>query len=149
LRQGIPGGGKASRRAYKPKRPKKFPAAYICVYRRERLGTDALDVCLKNLSKGELPMPRGDKSKYKQECKADHIAGSYESRGVAQAESESDRGTVNKDDGAAKKSGSGRGKSAGRPEIRRAFVRKQVSHGEKNRSARKRHAAEAAHSYKI
>jgi hypothetical protein len=24
-------------------------------------------------------MPRGDKSKYKQECKADHIAGSYES----------------------------------------------------------------------
>ena len=76
-------------------------------------------------------MPRGDKSKYKQECKADHIAGSYESRGVAQAESESDRGTVNKDDGAAKKSGSGRGKSAGRPEIRRAFVRKQVSYGEK------------------
>jgi hypothetical protein len=37
-------------------------------------------------------MPRGDKSKYKQECKADHIAGSYESRGVAQAESEADPG---------------------------------------------------------
>ena len=35
-------------------------------------------------------MPRGDKSKYKQKCKADHIAGSYESRGVAQAESEAD-----------------------------------------------------------
>ena len=52
-------------------------------------------------------MPRGDKSKYKQECKADHIAGSYESRGVAQAESEADRGTVNKDDGAAKNPGPG------------------------------------------
>jgi len=35
-------------------------------------------------------MPRGDKSKYtdKQERKADHIAESYENRGVPQAEAE-------------------------------------------------------------
>jgi hypothetical protein len=37
-------------------------------------------------------MPRGDKTKYKQECIADHIAGSYESRGVPQAESEAGLG---------------------------------------------------------
>jgi hypothetical protein len=89
-------------------------------------------------------MPRGDKSKYKQECKADHIAGSYESRGVAQAESEADRGTVNKDDGAAKKSGSGRGKSTGRS-VARSFESKSAT-AKKTASARRRHAAEAAHS---
>jgi hypothetical protein len=78
----------------------------------------------KNLSKGELPMPRGDKSKYKQECKADHIAG--RSRGVAQAESEADRGTANKDDGAAIKSGSGRGNSTGRS-VARSFESKSAT----------------------
>jgi hypothetical protein len=83
-------------------------------------------------------MPRGDKSKYKQECKADHIAG--RSRGVAQAESEADRGTVNKDDGAAIKSGSGRGKS-----VARSFESKSAT-AKKTASARRRHAAEAAHS---
>jgi len=47
-------------------------------------------------------MPRGDKSKYtdKQERKADHIAESYESRGVPEKEAERRAwATVNKDDG--------------------------------------------------
>jgi plasmid stabilization system protein ParE len=58
-------------------------------------------------------MPRGDKSKYtdKQERKADHIAESYESRGVPDAEAEHRAwATVNKESGGGKKSGSGRGK---------------------------------------
>ena len=57
-------------------------------------------------------MPRGDKSKYtgKQECKADHIAESYESRGVPEKEAERRAwATVNKESGGGKKSGSGRG----------------------------------------
>ncbi|MBB3948765.1 type II toxin-antitoxin system RelE/ParE family toxin [Aureimonas jatrophae] len=57
-------------------------------------------------------MPRGDKSKYtdKQERKADHIAESYESRGVPEAEAERRAwATVNKEDGGGNKSGSGRG----------------------------------------
>jgi plasmid stabilization system protein ParE len=63
-------------------------------------------------------MPRGDKSKYtgKQERKADHIAASYESRGVPEQEAERRAwATVNKDDGGGKKSGSGRGAHTGRP----------------------------------
>ena len=58
-------------------------------------------------------MPRGDKSKYtdKQERKADHIAESYESRGVPEDEAERRAwATVNKESGGGKKSGSGRGK---------------------------------------
>jgi len=56
-------------------------------------------------------MPRGDKSKYtdKQERKADHIAESYESRGVSEGEAERRAwATVNKESGGGKKSGSGR-----------------------------------------
>ena len=64
-------------------------------------------------------MPRGDKSKYteKQERKADHIAESYESRGVPAKEAERRAwATVNKDDGGGKKEGgSGRGKVTGHP----------------------------------
>ena len=64
-------------------------------------------------------MPRGDKSKYtdKQERKADHIAESYEDRGVSEKEAERRAwATVNKDDGGGKKAGgSGRGKDTGRP----------------------------------
>ena len=91
-------------------------------------------------------MPRGDKSKYKQECKADHIAGSYGSRGVAQAESEADRGTVNKDDGAAKNPGPG-GVSplVVLRSVARSFESKSAT-AKKTASARRRHAAEAAHS---
>jgi plasmid stabilization system protein ParE len=57
-------------------------------------------------------MPRGDKSKYtdKQERKADHIADSYESRGVSEKEAERRAwATVNKESGGGNKSGSGRG----------------------------------------
>ncbi|MBV8474799.1 MAG: plasmid stabilization protein [Hyphomicrobiales bacterium] len=64
-------------------------------------------------------MPRGDKSKYtdKQERKADHIAESYESRGVPDEEAERRAwATVNKDDGGGKREGgSGRGKATGHP----------------------------------
>jgi plasmid stabilization system protein ParE len=58
-------------------------------------------------------MPRGDKSKYtdRQERKADHIADSYESRGVSDKEAERRAwATVNKESGGGNKSGSGRGK---------------------------------------
>ena len=64
-------------------------------------------------------MPRGDKSKYtdKQERKADHIAESYEERGVPDEEAERRAwATVNKDDGGGKgPGGSGQGKSTGHP----------------------------------
>ena len=63
-------------------------------------------------------MPRGDKSKYtdKQERKADHIAHSYEERGVSDKEAERRAwATVNKDDGGGRKSGSGRGEHTGHP----------------------------------
>lgn len=64
-------------------------------------------------------MSQGDKSKYtdKQKRKAEHIADSYESRGVPEAEAEARAwATVNKDDGGGKKpGGSGRGKSTGHP----------------------------------
>ena len=64
-------------------------------------------------------MPQGDKSKYtdKQDRKADHIAESYEKKGVSKKEAESRAwATVNKDDGGGKKpGGSGRGKSKGHP----------------------------------
>src|SRR5262245_4927493 len=67
-------------------------------------------------------MPRGDKSKYtdKQERKADHIAESYEPRGVPEKEAESRAwATVNKESGGGKKSGSGRGKSESRTSSRK------------------------------
>jgi len=57
-------------------------------------------------------MPRGDKSKYtdKQKRKAEHIAESYESRGVSEEEAERRAwATVNKESGGGNKSGSGRG----------------------------------------
>jgi plasmid stabilization system protein ParE len=66
-----------------------------------------------------VDVPQGDKSKYtaKQDRKADHIAESYEKKGVAKKEAESRAwATVNKDDGGGKKAGgSGRGKSTGHP----------------------------------
>ena len=64
-------------------------------------------------------MPGGDKSKYtdKQERKADHIAESYEERGVPEKEAERRaRAPVDKDDGGRKQAGgSGRGKDTGYP----------------------------------
>ena len=68
-------------------------------------------------------MPRGGKSKYtdKQERKADHIAESYESRGVPEKEAERRAwATVNKDDlGGKKPGGSGRGKTTRHPAAHR------------------------------
>jgi plasmid stabilization system protein ParE len=58
-------------------------------------------------------MPRGDKSTYtdKQRRQADHIADSYEERGVPDDEAERRAwATVNKETGGGKQSGSGRGK---------------------------------------
>ena len=59
-------------------------------------------------------MPQGDKSKYtdKQDRKAEHIAESYEQRGVGEQEAEARAwATVNKQDGGGKKpGGSGRAK---------------------------------------
>ena len=63
-------------------------------------------------------MPRGDKSKYtdKQERKADHIAESYEGKGVPEAEAERRAwATVNKDDGGGEAGGSGKGAHTGHP----------------------------------
>lgn len=64
-------------------------------------------------------MPQGDKSKYtdKQKRKAEHIAESYEARGVPEAQAEARAwATVNKDDGGGKHpGGSGRGKATGHP----------------------------------
>lgn len=59
-------------------------------------------------------MPTGDKDKYtdKQKRQADHIAESYEERGIEEDEAERRAwATVNKDSGGGKKSGSGRGKN--------------------------------------
>ncbi len=62
-------------------------------------------------------MAQGDKAKYtdKQKRKAEHIADSYEARGVPEPEAEARAwATVNKDDGGGKKpGGSGRGKATG------------------------------------
>ncbi|MGH7043899.1 MAG: plasmid stabilization protein [Acetobacteraceae bacterium] len=64
-------------------------------------------------------MPRGDKGKYtdEQERKAEHIAESYEHRGVPDAEAERRAwATINKDDGGGKlPGGSGRGTETGHP----------------------------------
>ena len=68
-------------------------------------------------------MARGDKSKYtdKQDRKAEHIAESYEQRGVSEKEAERRAwATVNKDDGGGKKpGGSGRGNDTGHPAAHR------------------------------
>src|SRR5579871_2327025 len=97
-------------------------------------------------------MPRGDKSKYtdKQERKADHIAESYEDRGVPEDEAERRAwATVNKESGGGNKSGSGRGKPdthvsssrggrahmSGSPEQRSAAARKGWVTRRKNRAA--------------
>lgn len=63
-------------------------------------------------------MSRGDKDKYteKQKRKAEHIAESYEERGVEPDEAKQRAwATVNKDDGGGNKSGSGRGTHTGNP----------------------------------
>jgi plasmid stabilization system protein ParE len=106
-------------------------------------------------------MPRGDKSKYsdKQERKADHIAESYEGRGVPAKEAERRAwATVNKDDGGGKRAGgSGQGKSTGHPAAHRggeiggkaAAMRPKASRSasaKKAAATRKRNAEEHARS---
>jgi plasmid stabilization system protein ParE len=86
---------------------------------RPLFGTHVAELRLPEIDhSGETPMPRGDKSKYtdKQERKADHIAQSYERRGVPEDEAERRAwATVNMDDGGGKQSGSGRGTHTGHP----------------------------------
>jgi plasmid stabilization system protein ParE len=104
---------------------------------------------------GRVVMPRGDKSKYtgKQERKADHIAESYESRGLPEKEAERIAwATVNKESGGGKKSGSGRGRpeshassrkgdrlgsqaSARRPAAERSTVAKKAAATRKRRAS--------------
>jgi hypothetical protein len=65
-------------------------------------------------AKGDLIMPRGDKSKYtsKQKRQAEHIEEGYEKRGTSGKEAARRAwATVNKETHGGKKSGSGRGKS--------------------------------------
>ena len=68
-------------------------------------------------------MPREDTAKYtgKQDRKAEHIAESYEKKGVPENEAERRAwATVNKDDGGGKKpGGSGRGKTSDHPAAHR------------------------------
>ncbi|MCJ2083486.1 plasmid stabilization protein [Methylobacterium sp. J-090] len=103
-------------------------------------------------------MPQGDKSRYtdKQARKVDHIAESYEARGVPEKEAEARAwATVNRDDGGGKKpGGSGRGRSTGHPAAHKggetggkasaARTPEQRSASAKNAAAtRKRNAAKA------
>ncbi|MFG7487733.1 plasmid stabilization protein [Methylorubrum rhodesianum] len=94
-------------------------------------------------------MAQGDKSKYtdKQIRKAEHIAESYEARGVPEKEAESRAwATVNKDDGGGKKpGGSGRGRSTGHRAAHkggRAGGTASASRTKEQRSASAKKAAE-------
>ena len=92
-------------------------------------------------------MPQGDKSKYtaKQERKADHIADSYESRGVSKDEAEKRAwATVNKDDGGGKKADSGRGKQTGHPAAHRGGAKGGAASAARRASARSASARKAA-----
>jgi hypothetical protein len=92
-------------------------------------------------------MPRGDKSKYtdKQERKADHIAESYESRGVSEQEAERRAwATVNKDDCGGKAGGSGRGADTGHPAAHKGGVLGGKASASRSPAARSRSAEKAA-----
>ena len=93
-------------------------------------------------------MPRGDKSKYtdKQQRKADHIAESYEQRGVPDDEAERRAwATVNKDDGGGKQpGGSGRGQDTGHPAAHRGGERGGRAAAARPASARSASAKKAA-----
>jgi plasmid stabilization system protein ParE len=93
-------------------------------------------------------MPRGDKSKYtdKQERKADHIADSYEARGVSEPEAERRAwATVNKDDGGGKRpGGSGRGKSTGHPAAHKGGRKGGAAAASRSKASRSASARKAA-----
>jgi plasmid stabilization system protein ParE len=87
-------------------------------------------------------MPRGDKSKYtdKQERKADHIAESYEKRGVSEKEAEGRAwATVNAEDGGGKQSGSGRGRKEDHAPAAKGGRKSQATrtHAERSAAAKK------------
>ncbi len=104
--------------------------------------------CAPRLVTSANPLPDG-----KQERKADHIAESYESRGVPEKEAERRVwATVNKESGGGKKSGSGRGRpeshalsrkggrlggqaSAGRPAAERSAAAKKAAATRKRRAS--------------
>jgi plasmid stabilization system protein ParE len=103
-------------------------------------------------------MPRGDKSSYtdKQRRKADHIAESYEERGLPEQEAERRAwATVNKESGGGNKSGSGRGepdthvssekggKAGGKASAGRSAAQRSAS-AKKAAETRKRNRAKAA-----
>ena len=93
-------------------------------------------------------MPQGDKSKYtdKQDRKADHIADSYEKKGVSKKEAESRAwATVNKDDGGGKKAGgSGQGKSTGHPAAHKGGHKGGAASSGRSAAARSASAKKAA-----
>ena len=105
-------------------------------------------------------MPRGEKSRYtdKQERKADHIAESYEHRGVLEEEAgRRASATVNKDDGGGRKLGQGRGVETGHPAAHMGGVlggdaaasrpaAKRSASARKAAATRKRNAEGHAHS---
>ena len=83
-------------------------------------------------------MPQGAKSKYtaKQQRKADHIAESYQERGVADKEAERRAwATVNKEDGGGKQSGSGRGKSENHAAAAKGGRKSRASRTQADRAA--------------
>jgi plasmid stabilization system protein ParE len=83
-------------------------------------------------------MPQGDKSSYtaKQRRKADHIAESYEDRGVSHKEAESRAwATVNKESGGGNKTGSGRGKPDSKASSRKGGRKGGSSQSAASRSA--------------
>ena len=93
-------------------------------------------------------MSQGDKSKYtgKQKRKAEHIADSYESRGVPEKEAETRAwATVNKDDGGGKQpGGSGRGKDTGHPAAHKGGKVGGKAAGERTAAERSASAKKAA-----
>jgi len=92
-------------------------------------------------------MPRGDKGKYtgKQERKADHIAASYESKGISEHEAERRAwATLNKDDGGGKKAGSGRGVDTGHPAAHKEGVLGGKASASRSAAARSASARKAA-----
>ena len=93
-------------------------------------------------------MPRRDKSKYtdKQGRKADHIAESYEEKGVSEMEAERRAwATVNRDDGGGKGSGgSGRGANTGHPAAHRGGRKGGEATAARPAAARRASAEKAA-----
>ncbi len=82
-------------------------------------------------------MPRGDKSKYsdKQKRKAEHIADSYEERGVSEKEAKSRAwATVNKESGGGKKGGAA--SSSRTAADRSASAKKAAATRKRNREAK-------------